>query len=134
MIHKLNISGNQKTIIYMMILRAVLKWDRNKNNLRIYHNYLQGNKKISQIMNNNIILYKKNILIKIKIKIQEKIYIKGISLEKAMVRKVNIQIIIIRQVENIQITAVKKVFKVEYFKFLVAFVVIINRISTKVEE
>jgi hypothetical protein len=112
----------------MMILKAVLKWDRNKNNLRIYHNYLQGNKKISQIMNNNIILYKKNILIKIKIKIQKKIYIKGISLGKAMVRKVYIQIIIIRQVENIQITAVKKVFKVEYFKFLVAFVVIINRI------
>jgi hypothetical protein len=128
MIHKLNISGNQKTTIYMMILKAVLKWDRNKNNLRIYHNYLQGNKKISQIMNNNIILYKKNILIKIKIKIQKKIYIKGISLGKAMVRKVYIQIIIIRQVENIQITAVKKVFKVEYFKFLVAFVVIINRI------
>ena len=100
----------------------------------IYHNYLQGNKKISQIMNNNIILNKKNILIKIKIKKQEKIYIKGIFTEKAMVRKVYIQITIIRQVANIQITVVKKVYKVEYCKFLIAFAVIINQHLTKVEE
>jgi hypothetical protein len=84
-------------------------------------------------MNNNIILNKRNILIKIKIKKQEKIYIKGIFMEKVMVRKVYIQIII-RQVENIQITVVKKVSKVEYCKFLTVFVAIINKLLTKVED
>lgn len=55
-------------------------------------------------------------------------------MERAMVRKVFRQIIIIRQAVNIQIIVAKKVFKVEYYKFLIIFVAVINKIWTKAED